>query len=71
MRTSPKLRRQLRIGALKFRVSVHKFRIGYLIFEEKKTNKKCKLLLTLTSKSDKTNCILIAMSKPFDLYLHD
>ena len=64
-RTYPKLWRQLPIGAQKFRVGVHKFRVGYLICDNLKQI--CKFLLTLTSKSDKTNCILITTAVPFKL----
>ena len=75
-RTYPKLWRQLpigaqklRVGADKFRVGAHKFRVVYFIFEIF-LNKYVKFLLTLTSKSDKTNCILITTAMPFDYYLH-
>ena len=67
-RPYPKLWRQLAIGAQKLNVNAHKFREGYIyIFLYLQI---FRFLRILTTKSDKTNCILIATSKPFELYIH-
>ena len=68
-RTYTKLRRQLPVGAHKFKVGAHKFMVAYLILDNF-FKQIYGFLLTPTSKSYKTNCILIAASRPFDLYIH-
>ena len=53
----------------KIRLGAPKFGIEHLIFEILE-NKYADFFLTLTFKSDKTNCILIATAMPFDQYIH-
>ena len=64
-----KLRRTLNLWWKKLRVGAHKFRVGYLIFDNF-DHQYADFSLPWHSNSDKTNCILIATSRPFDLNLH-
>ena len=65
----PKLWRQFPINAQKLRVGADKFRVGYPFFFFF-----WKQIILISCyphlQSDKTNCIFIVTSRPFDLYLH-